>query len=72
MAFAERLSQPQHKMVTETDVFITMRDGAKVAVETSGPDAEGEFPVIYATSAYQKDLAYLPQVPAFHFRENDH
>ena len=23
------------------------------------------------TSAYQKDLAYLPQVPAFHFRETN-
>ena len=27
--------------------------------------------MIYATSAYQKDLAYLPQVPAFHFRETN-
>ena len=58
-------------MVTEKDVFVTMRDGAKVAVDIFRPDAPGEFPVIYATSAYQKDLAYLPQVPAFHFRETN-
>ena len=68
---ADKLSQPQHAMVTETDVFITMRDGARVAVDIFRPDAPGEYPVIYATSAYQKDLAYLPQVPAFHFRETN-
>jgi predicted acyl esterase len=68
---ADRLSQPQYKMVAEKDIFITMRDGAKVAVDVFRPDAEGEFPVLYATSAYQKDLAYLPQVPAFHFRETN-
>jgi len=68
---AEKLSRPQYKVVEEKDVFVTMRDGAKVAVDVFRPDAEGEFPVIYATSAYQKDLAYLPQVPAFHFRETN-
>jgi predicted acyl esterase len=68
---ADKLSQPQYEMVTETDVFVTMRDGVRVAVDIFRPDGPGEFPVIYATSAYQKDLAYLPQVPAFHFRETN-
>src|SRR5664280_799772 len=68
---ADRLSKPEYTMVAEKDVFVTMRDGVKVALDIFRPDAPGEFPVIYATSAYQKDLAYLPQVPAFHFRETN-
>ena len=65
------LSQPRYKMVVEKDVFVTMRDGTRVAVDIFRPDAPGEFPSLYATSAYQKDLSYLPQVPAFHFRETN-
>ena len=68
---ADKLSQPRYGMVVEKDVFVTMRDGARVAVDIFRPDAPGEFPALYATSAYQKDLAYLPQVPAFHFRETN-
>ena len=68
---ADKLSQPEHKMVVEKDVFVTMRDGAKVAVDVFRPEAPGNYPVLYATSAYQKDLAYLPQTPAFHFRETN-
>ena len=29
---ADKLSQPQYKMVVEKDVFVTMRDGVRVAV----------------------------------------
>ena len=36
---ADKLSQPQHAMVTEKDVFVTMRDGARVAVDIFRPDA---------------------------------
>ena len=68
---ADDLSQPRYKMVVEKDVFVTMRDGTRVAVDIFRPDAPGEFPSLYATSAYNKDLAYLPQVPAFHFRETN-
>ena len=40
-------------------------------VDVFRPDAPGRFPALYATCAYQKDLAYLPQWPAFHFRETN-
>ena len=68
---ADRLSEQQYGVVAEKDVFVTMRDGARVAVDIFRPDAEGEFPSLYAVSAYNKDLAYLPQWPAFHFRETN-
>ena len=45
---ADKLSQPRYEMVTETDVFVTMRDGVRVAVDIFRPDGPGEFPVIYA------------------------
>jgi len=68
---ADRLSQPRYEMVVEKDVFITMRDGTKVAADVFRPDAPGQFPSLYATSPYQKDLAHLPQWPIFHFRETN-
>ena len=68
---ADRLSEQQYGVVAEKDVFVTMRDGTRVAVDIFRPDAEGEFPSLYAVSAYNKDLAYLPQWPAFHFRETN-
>ena len=67
----DKLSQPKYKMIVEKDVFVTMRDGIKVAVDIFRPDAPGKFPALYATSAYQKDLIYLPQWPVFHFRETN-
>jgi len=68
---ADGLSQPRYEMVVEKDVFITMRDGTKVAADVFRPDAPGQFPSLYATSPYQKDLAHLPQWPIFHFRETN-
>ena len=68
---AGRLSKPQYKMVVDRDVFVTMRDGVRVACDVFRPDVPGEFPALYATSGYQKDLEYLPQWPVFHFRETN-
>ena len=68
---ADKLSKPHYKMVVERDVFVTMRDGVKVACDIFRPDSPGEFPALYATSGYQKDLEYLPQWPVFHFRETN-
>ena len=67
----DKLSQPQYKVKVEKDVFIEMRDGVHVAVDVYRPDAEGQFPVLYASSPYQKDLYYLPAVPTFHMRETN-
>ena len=67
----DKLSKPQYKVTVEKDVFIEMRDGVKVAVDIYRPDAPGEFPALYASSPYQKDLYYLPPVPTFHMRETN-
>jgi hypothetical protein len=67
----DKLSRPQYKMKVERDVFVTMRDGIKVACDIFRPDASGTFPALYASSAYQKDLEHLPQWPVFHFRETN-
>ena len=67
----DKLSQPKYKVKVEKDVFIEMRDGVHVAVDVYRPDAPGEFPVLYASSPYQKDLYYLPAVPTFHMRETN-
>jgi hypothetical protein len=67
----DKLSQPQYKVKVDKDVFIEMRDGVHVAVDVYRPDAPGQFPVLYASSPYQKDLYYLPAVPTFHMRETN-
>ncbi len=67
----DKLSQPKYKVKVEKDVFIEMRDGVHVAVDVYRPDADGQFPVLYASSPYQKDLYYLPAVPTFHMRETN-
>ena len=60
---SDRLSQPKYKVKVEKDVFIKMRDGVHVAVDVYRPDATGEFPALYASSPYQKDLYHLPACP---------
>ena len=53
---AERLSQPKYKVKCDKDVMVRMRDGVMVAVDVFRPDAPGKFPVLYASSPYQKNL----------------
>jgi len=67
----EKLSQPKYKVKLEKDVYIKMRDGVRVAVDVYRPDAPGEFPALYASSPYQKNLIYLPQYPQLHMRETN-
>ncbi|MFC1901945.1 CocE/NonD family hydrolase [Chloroflexota bacterium] len=57
-------SEPKYGIKTEKDVFVTMRDGVRVAVNIYRPDAEGKFPALLAMSAYGKeceDLLLPPQ-----------
>jgi uncharacterized protein len=68
---ADRLSRRQHGVIAEKDVMVTMRDGVRIAVNIYRPDAEGQFPALFAADAYQKDLVYLPAVPIFHMRETN-
>ena len=64
---ADRLSQPQYRMVVEKDVMIPMRDGVMIAANIYRPDAPGTFPALHAADSYQKDMAgIVPTLPIFH------
>ena len=62
-------SKPQYKVKFTKDVYVTMRDGVRIALAIYQPDAEGEFPALFAASPYQYDLDYLPAHPMFLWRE---
>lgn len=53
------LSKPEHKIVEERNVGITMRDGIKLAADIYRPQAEGKFPVILTRTPYKKEMAEL-------------
>jgi hypothetical protein len=64
----DRLSPPQYEVLEERNVWLTMRDGVKVAADIFRPQAEGSFPALVSVSAYgkavQKSLARpLPLSP---------
>ena len=40
----QKLSQPKYKMAVERNVFITMRDGVRVACDIYRPDSNGKVP----------------------------
>ncbi len=67
----DQLSQPKYDMKLEKDVYVRMRDGVRVAIDIYRPNAPGKFPVLYASSCYQKDLVYLPAVTTYHCRETN-
>lgn len=48
--------EESHKMITEFDIFIPMRDGVRLAADIYRPDAPGKFPVIYTAAFHNKDL----------------
>ena len=44
----------------DENVYVTMRDGIKIAVDVYRPETEGRYPGILSTSPYIKDLQLLP------------
>jgi uncharacterized protein len=56
----KKVSQPQYGIRVEKDVFITTRDGVRLAADVYRPDAMGEFPALLAMSPYGKDVQKLP------------
>jgi putative CocE/NonD family hydrolase len=66
----DKLSKAQYKMMVERDVLVTVRDGVRVACDVFRPDAPGQFPALYLTSGYQKELDYLRN-GLFPFRETN-
>ncbi|MGW1564556.1 CocE/NonD family hydrolase [Streptomyces sp. NPDC002144] len=55
----------------ERDVEILARDGVRLRVDIYHPEdwSEVAYPALLAVSGYQKELAGLPAVPAYPFRE---
>ena len=57
-------------MIEERDIVVTMRDGTRLAVDVYRPDADGKYPVLYASALHNKDLQgpdiadVLPPQPA--------
>lgn len=44
----------------DQNVYITMRDGIKIAVDIYRPEADGRYPAIFSTSAYLKGIQPFP------------
>ncbi len=48
--------QPPSGVKLDSNVYVTMRDGVKIAVDVYRPAKEGKYPAIFSTSAYIKDI----------------
>ena len=53
------MSKPEHNIKTEKSIFVTTRDGVRLAVDVYRPDAPGKFPALLAMSPYGKDVQKL-------------
>lgn len=61
-------SEPRHTV--RRDVRVRMRDGVHLGVDVYLPaQTDGPVPALYAVAPYRKDLAHLPAVPTFRWRE---
>lgn len=56
-------------MKVESGVYVTMRDGTRIALRIYRPDAEGRFPALFAASPYQYETDDLPHSSLFLWRE---
>lgn len=56
-------------MKTIKDVYVTMRDGARIGVCLYLPDTEGRFPTLFAPAPYQYDTDDLPHSGLFLWHE---
>ena len=56
----ELLSRPEYGTRTEKDIFVTMRDGVRLAADVYRPDGDGKFPALLSVSPYSKDVQKLP------------
>lgn len=59
----------RHRTRIDDDVYVTMRDGVRVALRIYRPDGPGRFPALFAASPYQYDTDDLPHSPLFLTRE---
>lgn len=53
------MNVPKYGIKEERDVYVTMRDGVRIAVNVFRPDAEGKFPALLSMGPYGKDIQDL-------------
>jgi predicted acyl esterase len=56
-------------LIDEKDIYVTMRDGVRIALRIYRPQGDGEFPTLFVASPYQYDTDDLPSLPLFLWRE---
>ncbi len=66
---AARAGGARYRIRVDDNVYVTMRDGVRVALRIYRPDAPGRFPVLFAASPYQYETDDLPHSPLFLTRE---
>jgi len=65
----DAIEAPQYRMKVEKGITVTMRDGVRISLCVYRPDAEGQFPVLFAASPYQYEMDDVPAYPLFLWRE---
>ncbi len=58
-----------HRMKIERDVYVSMRDGIRIALCIYRPDTEERVPALFAVSPYQYRYDFAPAYPIFPQRE---
>jgi predicted acyl esterase len=69
MARKPKAAKKRYDMKVEEPIFITMRDGVRIAARIYRPDAPGKFPALFAASPYQFETDDLPHSTLFLWRE---
>ncbi len=59
----ELISQPKYGVKAERDVYVTMSDGVRLAMDIYRPDAKDKFPALIAPSTYGKETQELQLPP---------
>ena len=59
----------KYRMKVESDIYVAMRDGTRLAVRVYRPEGEGRFPALFAASPYQYETDDLPHSTMFLWRE---
>ena len=66
---AAKSGAKKYEMRVDSEVYVTMRDGVQIALRIYRPDAEGEFPALFAASPYMYDTDDIPHSTLFLWRE---
>ncbi len=59
----------KYRMRVDDDVMVVMPDGVRIACRIYRPDAEEQFPTLYAASPYQYQYDHVPALPLFPWKE---